>query len=579
MRAPLALACLGLALFDVGQMFSRPSLSAIAGQLDITLVVAQGLACLAVALACWIARRSSKARADGAERAGNVGAQGGFRGTSDAGRTGSSRRAGVIALAGTCVGLCVLGEAAIIVYPGIASSHALAYVGCAALGASFGLSYVLWIVQMRQLALLEHRWPVATCVATVAGFALGKLLGLALRLASIQEIWLPAGIVCMVLSLAALIAAGMLTRTLSGTPAEAQTRTPTGAMSGTPAHSSARTPSGAPTGSPAVASARKEAANPSVPLGRGEIVSTLLGCSLFALLFGLMTQLHNLEAQATVAADVISMLISAVLLAALGARLALSSAPLRVDRLILVTLPIIALVMIISPLFWSNVSDVSDALVKSFFNLYLAAVFVLLIEHAASDVLAPALFLGILWSFVAIGSACGFAFVNVGSDVAMTGAFLAGTWLCMLVAVLVAFINSKNAARAEVSARQAREEAAQAEREVVVVDRTAEQIRILGDQAGLSERERQVVSLLVQGRSAARIGKELYLSENTVKTHMQNIYAKLGIHTKQELLDRLAEVKIEAATHEATTAGTATLGSPMPRAASHDRSTQDSDAS
>ena len=30
---------------------------------------------------------------------------------------------------------------------------------------------------------------------------------------------------------------------------------------------------------------------------------------------------------------------------------------------------------------------------------------------------------------------------------------------------------------------------------------------------------------------------ELYLSRNTVKGHLKNIYTKLGIHSKQELID------------------------------------------
>lgn len=47
--------------------------------------------------------------------------------------------------------------------------------------------------------------------------------------------------------------------------------------------------------------------------------------------------------------------------------------------------------------------------------------------------------------------------------------------------------------------------------------------------------------LLAQGRSRISIGEKLYISENTVRTYVKNIYAKLDIHSKQELLDRLEE--------------------------------------
>lgn len=41
----------------------------------------------------------------------------------------------------------------------------------------------------------------------------------------------------------------------------------------------------------------------------------------------------------------------------------------------------------------------------------------------------------------------------------------------------------------------------------------------------------------------ARIAEELVVSENTIRTHMRRLYAKLDIHKKQELLDLLEDVK------------------------------------
>ena len=55
----------------------------------------------------------------------------------------------------------------------------------------------------------------------------------------------------------------------------------------------------------------------------------------------------------------------------------------------------------------------------------------------------------------------------------------------------------------------------------------------------LSERETEVALLIAQGRSKAYIAEALYLSENTVRTHAKNIYAKLDVHSKQELIDLL----------------------------------------
>jgi DNA-binding NarL/FixJ family response regulator len=51
---------------------------------------------------------------------------------------------------------------------------------------------------------------------------------------------------------------------------------------------------------------------------------------------------------------------------------------------------------------------------------------------------------------------------------------------------------------------------------------------------GLSERERQIVALLLRGYSNRRIAESCHLSVNTVRTHVQNVLVKLGVHSKLE---------------------------------------------
>lgn len=59
----------------------------------------------------------------------------------------------------------------------------------------------------------------------------------------------------------------------------------------------------------------------------------------------------------------------------------------------------------------------------------------------------------------------------------------------------------------------------------------------IGKQYGLSHREVDVLSLLALGYSSARIQSELYIAAGTVNYHTRNIYAKLGVHSKQEVID------------------------------------------
>lgn len=50
----------------------------------------------------------------------------------------------------------------------------------------------------------------------------------------------------------------------------------------------------------------------------------------------------------------------------------------------------------------------------------------------------------------------------------------------------------------------------------------------------LTEREREILHLLNAGMSRQELSEHLVISQNTAKTHLKNIYAKLGVHTRAE---------------------------------------------
>lgn len=57
---------------------------------------------------------------------------------------------------------------------------------------------------------------------------------------------------------------------------------------------------------------------------------------------------------------------------------------------------------------------------------------------------------------------------------------------------------------------------------------------------GLSERESQILLRILRGYSTAAIRNELAIAKGTVDTHIQRIYRKCGVHSRQELVE-LAE--------------------------------------
>jgi DNA-binding NarL/FixJ family response regulator len=54
----------------------------------------------------------------------------------------------------------------------------------------------------------------------------------------------------------------------------------------------------------------------------------------------------------------------------------------------------------------------------------------------------------------------------------------------------------------------------------------------------LTTREREVLDLLGRGLSNKLIGRELHISEHTVKFHISSLYAKLGVNNRAEAVSR-----------------------------------------
>lgn len=71
----------------------------------------------------------------------------------------------------------------------------------------------------------------------------------------------------------------------------------------------------------------------------------------------------------------------------------------------------------------------------------------------------------------------------------------------------------------------------------IVPDGYAARCAALGERFGLSPRETEIMGYLVRGRDLPFIRDALYISRNTINTHVRHIYGKMGIHSKQELID------------------------------------------
>ncbi len=60
----------------------------------------------------------------------------------------------------------------------------------------------------------------------------------------------------------------------------------------------------------------------------------------------------------------------------------------------------------------------------------------------------------------------------------------------------------------------------------------------------LSEREKEILKLLIEGLSKKQIAEKIFLSHHTVDSHLRNIYAKLEVHSRSSAITKAIKEKL-----------------------------------
>ena len=55
------------------------------------------------------------------------------------------------------------------------------------------------------------------------------------------------------------------------------------------------------------------------------------------------------------------------------------------------------------------------------------------------------------------------------------------------------------------------------------------------EQSGLTEREKEILHLLIEGLSYKELSAKIFISVETLNSHIKNIYRKLNVHSRSEL--------------------------------------------
>ena len=64
---------------------------------------------------------------------------------------------------------------------------------------------------------------------------------------------------------------------------------------------------------------------------------------------------------------------------------------------------------------------------------------------------------------------------------------------------------------------------------------------------GLTETERRVAALVAQGHTNREVAAAMFVTENTVQTHLRHIFQKLGVRSRTELTVLLLAAPASAA--------------------------------
>jgi DNA-binding CsgD family transcriptional regulator len=196
-----------------------------------------------------------------------------------------------------------------------------------------------------------------------------------------------------------------------------------------------------------------------------------------------------------------------------------------------IVMPIVVLLTMPLPLVASMLfeSDAVRFFTEMFFAVVVLAAWASMAQGARTAGLAG-------WVVFSVGCAL-FAAAELTGMVVIHFIGLGGQLLCLalltlfLVSVIVDF------------ALQGRPQSRSRELQRDVFERFLQQrCDSLSAEHGLSNREQEVFLYLARGYSHVFIAKELYVSENTIRTHVKHIYTKLNLTSREELI-RLIDAK------------------------------------
>lgn len=212
-------------------------------------------------------------------------------------------------------------------------------------------------------------------------------------------------------------------------------------------------------------------------------------------------------------------------------------------RLYQILFPLTATAFLMFPLFEGPLREIVTSLMFVVFSISSSLMVVSCARTARSQALPPVLvyglFAGVVYTFELAGSGIGLI-VDAGSGFALAESSVVALVAIYLLSLAMIAPQKRNRRRTgeTVEIKNAENAASGQASDMVSAHCTS-----VVEQYGLSKREADVLDLLARGRDIPYIAEELVISKNTVRSHTKNIFAKAGVHSRQELIDLVESIE------------------------------------
>lgn len=250
-------------------------------------------------------------------------------------------------------------------------------------------------------------------------------------------------------------------------------------------------------------------------------------------MFGFMSQLLSADGMSSSLHDWDSEVAAIIALSLLVAYSLMRGRKFGLNDLLLIVVPLYATGLLLLPLLWGREILIGSAFIKCGLVTYQAIIWALLARKAFEDPRHTYLYFGVFGGFANV------TYGRILEPVLLNGQTPNATILstvslmffwALTIIVLLLFLLQREISDSKGS------------RELQPVDPFVRGINVLSEQCKLTPREKEVLIEMLHGYSMSNTAKKLFISPETVRSHMKNIYKKTSTGSKQSLIAAIDEI-------------------------------------